>query len=147
MTYFLSYWFIRSLCIVFSKLSVKIQRSDRSRCFMVYHAVLFKFDVIVVTVILQYVLRYIRPLSILLKSESGDLVKPFKRLAIFVLLFQVIYAQIPMQSFMICMRVSVENKNDVWSTKPRRQGQRTFEDHYRVNYFLPFIDHIISYPI
>jgi len=59
-----------------------------------------------------------------------------------------------MQSFMICMRVSVANENDVLPTKSRStqmQRQRAsapvehIEDHYRVNYFLPFIDHIISH--
>ena len=62
--------------------------------------------------------------------------------------------QIPMQRFMICMSVSIANENDVLPIKPKstkRQRHRangpveSIEDHYRVNYFLLFIDHIISH--
>jgi hypothetical protein len=38
----------------------------------IYQAVLLKFDSIVVAVMLEYVLGYIRPLSILLQSEFCD---------------------------------------------------------------------------
>ena len=49
---------------------------------------------------------------------------------------------------------SVANEHDISPTKPRStQRQRhtsnapieRFEDHYRVNFFLPFIDHTISH--
>lgn len=90
-----------------------------------YHAVLLKFDFILVTVMLQYTLGYIRPLSILLQSEACDLLKARQEARDLLVIFQ---------------------------GKPRstqRQRHRanapveSIEEHFRVNYFLPFIDHII----
>jgi len=46
-----------------------LNRSGHSRCFIIYQAVLLKFDSIVVAVMLEYVLGYIRPLSILLSCD------------------------------------------------------------------------------
>ena len=52
--------------------TVKMQRYGRNRRFIIYQAVLLKLDSFVVTVLLKYVLGYIRPLSILLQSKSCD---------------------------------------------------------------------------
>ena len=68
--------------------SIKIQRLGRSRCFIIYHAVLLKFDFIVVAVMLQYALVYTRPLPILLQTESCDLMKGHQEARVFVLRFQ-----------------------------------------------------------
>jgi hypothetical protein len=58
---------------------------------------------IVVVVMLQCVLGYIRPLSTLLHSESCDLVKVHQEVRGPALFFQDIYGQIPMQRFVICI--------------------------------------------
>jgi hypothetical protein len=65
---------------VFSKLSsrdAKVRPQLMLR--IIYQAVLLKFDFIVVAVMLEYVLGYIRPLSILLQSGSCYY-KPIKKL-------------------------------------------------------------------
>jgi hypothetical protein len=54
----------------------------------IYQAVLLKFDSIVVAVMLEYVLGYIRPLSILLQSMSCDLMKAHQEARDFALFFQ-----------------------------------------------------------
>ncbi|XP_048727017.1 zinc finger MYM-type protein 1-like [Ostrea edulis] len=120
-----------------------------------YHAVLLKFDFIVVVVMLQYTLGYIRPLSILLQSESCDLVKAHQEARDLLLIFQGIRSDSDRKFHDLYERSeSIGDENNVVPTKPRiaqRQRHRanapveSIEDHYRVNYFLPFIDHIISH--
>ena len=62
-----------------------------------------------------------------------------------------------MQSFIICMSLSVANGNDLFPGKAKKYKKdkdtannqvENIEDHYRFNYFLLFIDHITSkFPI
>jgi hypothetical protein len=61
-----------SWLFVHFKSLLSVLETVQSRCFVIYQAVLLKFDSIVVAVMLEYVLGYIRPLSILLQSESCD---------------------------------------------------------------------------
>ncbi|VDI48642.1 Hypothetical predicted protein [Mytilus galloprovincialis] len=120
-----------------------------------YHAVLLKFDFILVTVMLQYTLGYIRPLSILLQSEACDLVKAHQEARDLLVIFQGIRSDSDARFHDIYERsASIATENDVVPTKPRstqRQRHRanapveSIEEHFRVNYFLPFIDHIISH--
>ena len=58
-----------------------------------------------------------------------------------------------MQSFIICMSLSVANGNDLFSGKAKKYKKdkdtannqvENIEDHYSFNYFLLFIDHITS---
>ena len=64
----------KSLLSVLEAAQSKSKGQVASR-FIIYHYVLLKFAFIVVAVMLQYTLGYIKPLSILLQSESCDLVK------------------------------------------------------------------------
>lgn len=102
---------------------------------------------------LQYTLGYIRPLSILLQSEACDLVKAHQEARDLLEIFQGIRSDSNAKFHDIYERsASIANENDVVPSKPRstqRQRHRanapveSIEEHFRVNYFLPFIDHII----
>ena len=86
-------------------------------------------------------IRVHKTLSILLHSESCDLVKVHQEVRGPALFFQDIYGQIPMQRFVICI---------IWAFPSQmkmtfcRQSHEV-HNHHRVNYFLPFIDPIISH--
>jgi hypothetical protein len=75
---------------------------------------------ILVAVMLQYALGYIRPLSTILQSESCDLVKAHQEARNLVLLFQGIREDSDAKFHDLYERsVSIANENDVLPTKPR----------------------------
>lgn len=120
-----------------------------------YHAVLLKFDFIVAAVMLQYTLGYIRPLSILFQFETCVLVRAHLESRDLVSVFQGIRTDSSANFHDLYERSeSIGRENEVVPMKPRsaqRQRHRAnapaenIEDYYRVNFFLPFIDYIISH--
>lgn len=120
-----------------------------------YHAVLLKFDFIVAAVMLQYTLGYIRPLSILFQFETCVLVRAHLESRDLVSVFQGIRTDSSAKFHDLYERSeSIGRENEVVPMKPRsaqRQRHRAnapaenIEDYYRVNFFLPFIDYIISH--
>ena len=116
-----------------------------------YQTVLLNFDFIVAAIMLQYTLGYIRSLSIL-QSETCDLVT-HQEAQNLVSVFQGIRTDSSAKFHDLYERSqSIGRENEVVPMKPRsaqRQRYRAnvpaedIEDYYRVNFFLPFIDHII----
>ena len=117
------------------------QKSDRSRCFIIYQAVLLKF---------YRCCSYARVrigihMTIVDPSSVRVLwLKAYQEARDFVLLFQGIQVQIPKQSFMIYIwkwRFADKAKKHKKEKDTEQTSVESIEDHYRVNYFLLFIDH------
>ena len=90
-----------------------------------YHAVLLKFDFIVAVVMLQYPLGYIRPLSILLQSETCDLVRAHLESRDLVSVFQGIRTDSSAKFHDLYERSeSIGRENEVVPMKPR-SAQKT----------------------
>jgi hypothetical protein len=87
-------------------------------------------------------IRVHKTLSILLHSESCDLVKAHQDArGLIYNFFQGIYGQISMESFMICITWAFPSQMKMAFCRQSHE----VHNHYRVNYFLPFIDPIISH--
>ena len=99
-------------------------------------------------------LRYTRNLSILLQSESCDIVRAhqldgIKRLKILFCFFRAYKGRFR-HKVSWSLNVSIACENDVLPKKTSTQwksklpSRKYIEYHFRINYFLSFIDHIIS---
>ena len=95
-----------------------------------YHAVLLKFDFIVAAVMLQYTLGYIRPLSILLQSETCDLVRAHQEVRDLVIVFQGIRTDSSATFHDLYERSeSIGRENEVVPMKPRSAQKRETQSH------------------
>ncbi|VDI41134.1 Hypothetical predicted protein [Mytilus galloprovincialis] len=120
-----------------------------------YKMTLLNFEILVVAVVTQFLLGYLRPLSIELQSENCDLVEAHVQARSLAASFLEIREHAEEAFDGLFKRAStIANKNDITINKPRTSGRQrhranaaaeTVEQHYRINIFIPLIDHIIKH--
>ncbi|XP_056017385.1 52 kDa repressor of the inhibitor of the protein kinase-like [Ostrea edulis] len=120
----------------------------------VYSTTLQNFEILQVAVVTQFVLGYIRPLSIALQSVNCDLVEAHTQARLLVTTMTVIRTNYDKQFHDLFQRASaIATENEI-TVKPRTAGRQrhranaaaeTVEEHFRINLFIPFIDHVISH--
>ncbi|CAC5376014.1 unnamed protein product [Mytilus coruscus] len=103
----------------------------------------------------QFLLGYLRPLSIELQSENCDLVEAHVQARSVAASFLEIRENAEEAFDGLFKRAStIANKNDITINKPRTSGRQrhranaaaeTVEQHYRINIFISLIDHIIKH--
>ncbi|CAG2185178.1 unnamed protein product [Mytilus edulis] len=116
---------------------------------------LLNFEILVVAVVTQFLLGYLRPLSIELQSENCDLVEAHVQARSLAASFLEIREHAEEAFDGLFKRAStIANKNDITINKPRTSGRQrhranaaaeTVEQHYRINICIPLIDHIIKH--
>ena len=120
-----------------------------------YKMTLLNFEILVGAVVTQFLLGYLRPLSIELQSENYDLVEAHVQARSLAASFLEIREHAEEAFDGLFKRAStIANKNDITINKPRTSGRQrhranaaaeTVEQHYRINIFIPLIDHIIKH--
>ncbi len=116
-----------------------------------YKNSLTNFEFLVAVVAVQHILGYIRPLSISLQATDCDLVQAFTEAKN---LTEVMTKHRDGSHFTLLMKRAATIADDIGitPTKPRVSGRQrhranadvsTTEDHYRVNLYYPFLDHVI----
>jgi len=127
------------------------QSSHDAACYL-YSMSAFSF--IIAAVICQYILAFTRPLSVALQSTECDLVAAHQDARNLVATIQ---SQRTDEKFhtLYTRAVAVADKTNVSPAKPRtvnRQINRPnanagddIETHYKVNFYYPFIDHVIQH--
>ncbi|KAM3843293.1 52 kDa repressor of the inhibitor of the protein kinase-like [Diretmus argenteus] len=110
------------------------------------------FETIITAVITNYVLGYMQPLTKQLQATNLDILSAYQEARN---VREVIAQERCEEGFSVCFEkaTALANSVDVVPTKRRisvKQSYRanspseTVEDHYRVNLFYPFIDHLLS---
>lgn len=120
-----------------------------------YKMTLLSFEIVVVAVVTQFLLGYLRPLSIELQSEKCDLVEAHVQARNLSAVFLEIRENADNAFSSLFARASkIADDNEITISKPRTSGRQrhranaeavTVEQHFRINVFLPLIDHIIKH--
>lgn len=120
-----------------------------------YQLTLLNFEILVVAVLTQFLLGYLRPMSIELQSENCDLMETHvqaRTLATFFLEMR----ENAEEAFdgLFNRACTIANKNEITINKPRTSGHQrrkanaadeTVEQHFRIIFFIQLVDHIIRH--
>ena len=113
-----------------------------------------QFSYIISAVICQYILAFIRPLSVALQSKSCDLVEAYKDAQNLVKVLEEVRNDKERYGRLFTRASEIAATVDVEPTKPRtaaRQRGRanapanSTQEYYRLNFFLPFVDHVLAH--
>ena len=115
-----------------------------------------QFTFIYAAVLCQYLLAFVRPLSVALQSKQCNLVEAHENAQLLINTIHDMRDNATVQQKMFDRASTVANKIGVVPSRPRRAGRQrhranaataddTVESHFKVNYFLPFVDHILSH--
>jgi hypothetical protein len=120
-----------------------------------YKLTLLNFEILVVAVVTQFLLGYLRPLSIELQSENCDLVEAHVQARTLATSFLEIRENAEEAFDGLFNRACIiANKNEITNNKSRTSGRQrrranaaaeTAEQHFRINIFIPLVDHIIKH--
>ena len=120
-----------------------------------YKLTLLNFEILVVAVVAQFLLGYLRPLSLEFQSENYDLMEVHVQARTLATPFLEIRENAEEAFDGVFNRAcTIANKNEITINKPRTSGgQRrranaaaeTVEQHFRINIVIPLIDHITKH--
>lgn len=114
-----------------------------------------RFENIVVAVVTQYTLGFVRPLSVSLQGKKCDLLKAHTDAQNIIQVLKQIRCEEKFEE-LYNRAIRIAATIEVTPTKPRTVGRQRhranaaiektgLQEHYRLNYFNPFIDHMISH--
>lgn len=112
------------------------------------------FEILIVAVVTQFVLGYMRPWSIVLQAVAWDLVEGHIKARLLVDAMGYIRKNCNEYLYRLFKMISsIATENEITVTKLRSPGRQrhtanaatnTIEEHIRISLFNPFIDHVIS---
>ena len=113
------------------------------------------FEFIIVACLTQYILAFIRPLSVNLQAKSCDLILAYSEARNLIQILSTVRSSATDYNKIYNRAVSIASKIDVLPQKPRTVGRQrhranagddtTVFEHYRLNHFLPFVDHVVQH--
>ncbi|KAJ8308417.1 hypothetical protein KUTeg_013291 [Tegillarca granosa] len=150
-------WLMRNYGSVMEALDTIIEESSSQSASdgRSYREAILAFEFISAVVCAQFLLGYLKPLTIALQAKDCDLVYAHSEAQTLVSVLQDLRGNVDERFHALYLRsCNIASEFEVQPTRPRATGRQrhranapagSIEDHYKVNMFIPFLDHVIQH--